>query len=174
MILKLPEHMKKFTLSLLFISFFGIGLAQAQLRDDLSSPFDFGGTIINSKAPTVQNGLNRFFSSIKMSHSYDMSFSSFGGSYQNVNAYTNTMEFAFSDKLGGRVDVSFLHSPFGGTSYSGQTGFDNQIMIRNAELNYKINDKAFIRFQYQQLPSHYGYNPYGYNRFNRSNFGYWY
>ena len=103
-----------------------------------------------------------------------MSFSSFGGSYQNINAYTNTMQFALSERMTGRVDISFLHSPFGGnTSFSNAGNFQNQVILRNAELNYKISDKAFIHVSYQQLPSQFGFNPYGYgyspyNRFRNN------
>lgn len=152
----------------LFISAIFIAGANAQLREDLNGYYDYTGPLINQSAPTVDSGLDKFFRSITMSHSYNMSFSSFGGNYQNVNAYTNTMQFAITPKLDGRVDISFLHSPFGGNqSFSGAPGFQNQVIIRNAELNYKISDKAFIRIQYQQLPRQYGFSPYGYNRFDR-------
>jgi hypothetical protein len=170
------ENMK-YLLTLFLISAFFGSVASAQLRSDLATPYDYTGPLINERAPTVQNGLNRFFSSIKMSHSYDMSFSSFGGSYQNVNTYTNTMQFSLSPRLDGRVDISFLHSPFGGNqNFSNMGNFQNQILIRNAELNYKISDKAFIRIQYQQLPSYgYGFSPYGFgnNRYNRYRDNYW-
>ena len=167
--------MKKTTLLSLLILAFSLS-ANAQLRENLSSPYDYTGPIISQHEPTVQNGLERFFSSVRMSHSYSMNFASFGGSYQSVNAYTNTLQFQLSPKLDGRVDISFLHSPFGASQQFGQNNsIGNQVLIRNAELNYKINDKAFIRIQYQQLPRGFGYNPYGYNRFNRNRgFGFWY
>lgn len=139
-------------LSQLFIFLFVFSVAaNAQLRSEKITPFDYSGPVVNTKAPTVQSGLQKFFSSFDMSHSYEMSFQSFGGSAQNINAYTNTMTFAFSPNLMGRVDVAFMHSPFGGTM-GGQNQLANQVVIRNAELNYRISDKAFIRFQYQQLP----------------------
>lgn len=172
--------MKKLFIAILFITFLVTSTADAQLRENLSSPYDYTGPVVNTNAPTVQSGLDRFFKSFEMSHSYEMSFGSFGGNYQNINAYTNTMTFALSSKLRGRVDVSFLHSPFGGSMMNGQNGFQNQIVVRNAELNYQINDKSFIRIQYQQLPSGFGYNPYGYGRSpyqrNRGfyNSGFWY
>lgn len=148
--------------SVLFIS-----SANAQLRGDLAGYYDYSGPLVNERVPTVQSGLNNFFSNIRMSHSYSMSFSSFGGNYQNLNAYTNTMQFAFNERLNGRVDVSFVHSPFGGNqNFGGSNNIGNQVFIRNAELNYKLSDKAFIRVQYQRLPG-YGYSPYGYDRFNR-------
>ena len=143
-------------------------LTFAQYRSDLPTYFDYTGPLIDERAPTVQHSLNRFFSNIEMSHSYSMSFGSFGGNYQNMNAYTNTMQFNISDRMNGRVDISFLHSPFGGNqNFLGSSKMQNQIIIRNAELNYKLSDKAFIRIQYQQLPRGFGYNPYGFNRYNR-------
>lgn len=153
-----------------FLIFFVIcsQLTFAQYRSDLPTYFDYTGPLINERAPTVQHSLNRFFSTIKMSHSYSMSFNSFGGNYQNMNAYTNTMQFNISDRMNGRVDISFLHSPFGGNqNFLGSSNIQNQVIIRNAELNYKLSDKAFIRVQYQQLPRGFGYNPYGFNRHDR-------
>ncbi|MBO6537055.1 MAG: hypothetical protein JJ966_12580 [Balneolaceae bacterium] len=165
----------KTSFSLLFIFAFVSATAFGQFRSDLPGYYDYTGPLINERAPTVQNGLDRFFSKVEMKHSYSMSFNSFGGSYQNVNAYTNTLLFDISPRMNARVDVSFLHSPFGGSqSINGMNNFQNQVLIRNAELNYKISDKAFIQIQYQQLPrgfgygySPYGYNPFGYSRYDR-------
>lgn len=146
----------------------------AQLRDNLSKSYEFSGPIVNSQAPSVQNWLNNFFQNkVSMSHSYSMNFGAVGGTYQNVNAYTNTLNFMFTPNLTGRVDVSFLHSPFGGSDFvNTNNSLNGEILIRNAELNYQISDNAHIRFQYQQLPINYGFfNPggfgmYGYDRFN--------
>lgn len=145
--------------------------AHAQYRGDISKPVDYRGSVINSQSATVQSKLASFFeNNVEMSHSYSMSFSSIGGSYQNLNAYTNTMNVAFSDRLQGRVDVSFFHSPFGGNNLYGANLNKPQVMLSNAELNYKISDNATIRLQYQRLPYNpYGLSPYGYNRFNNSN-----
>jgi hypothetical protein len=143
----------------------------AQYRGDVSQPIDYRGSIINSQSATVQSRLASFFeNNLEMSHSYSMSFGSIGGSYQSLNAYTNTMNIAFSDRLQGRVDVSFFHSPFGGSNLYGANQIEPQIMLSNAELNYKISDNATIRFQYQRVPyNSYGISPFGYNRFNNYN-----
>lgn len=145
--------------------------AEAQMRGDVSKPVDYQGSIINSQSATIQGKLASFFqNNVQMSHSYSMSFGAVGGSYQSLNAYTNTMNIAFSDKLQGRVDVSFFHSPFGGSNLYGASQNEPQVMLSNAELNYKISDNASIRFQYQRVPySSYGISPYGYNRFNSFN-----
>ncbi|SMO96083.1 hypothetical protein [Gracilimonas mengyeensis] len=165
--------MKKiFTLTFIFSLFISLQLS-AQLRENLDAYYEYTGPIINKNAPTVQSGLNDFFQNrVKMSHSYSMSFGSVAGSYQNVNAYTNTMHFLFTENLTGRLDVSFLHSPFGGSDFvDTNNGINGEIMIRNAELNYQINDNAHIRFQYQQIPGGYGYSPFrsgfGFDRYDR-------
>ena len=165
--------MKKILLTTFVFAILLSSQLSAQLREDLSKSYEFSGPIINTKAPTVQNWLNDFFQNkVSMSHSYSMNFGSYGGSYQNVNAYTNTLHFAFTQDLTGRLDISFLHSPFGGSNFGNSNGgFNGEVIIRNAELNYEINDNARISFQYQQLPRSYGffnrgYARYGYNRFN--------
>ena len=134
---------------------------QAQLRKNLPTPYDYSGPIINRTTPTVQYSLNQFFQKInvQMFQSYEMSFASNGGGVQNINSYTNTIQFTFSPKLQGRVDVSFLHSPFGGNtlgfgSNAGgiQQGFSPRVMIRNAELNYKISEKLFCEYSINSCP----------------------
>jgi hypothetical protein len=145
----------------------------AQLRENLSKSHEFSGPIVNTQVPTVQNWLNNFFqNNVSMNHSYSMNFGAVGGSYQNVNAYTNTLNFAFSEDLTGRVDISFLHSPFGGSDMvNTNNNLNGEVIVRNAELNYQISDNARISFHYQQLPRSYGffnqaYGMYGYDRYN--------
>lgn len=169
--------MKKLILFTFILAFAFSSKLSAQLREDLTSSYEYSGPIVNTQAPTVQSWLNDFFQNkVTMSHSYSMNFGAVGGTYQNLNAYTNTLNFMFTPNLTGRLDVSFLHSPFGGNSFaSSDNGMGGEILIRNAELNYKIGDNARIQLQYQQLPAGYGFfNPYGYaspygygyNRFN--------
>ncbi len=157
--------MKKALLSLLCIIIITSVSAFAQLRGDVSTPFDYQGPIINSQTATIQSKLGQLFSNINMSHSYSMSVSSFAGSYQSVNAYTNTMQVNLTDRLDARVDLSFLHSPFGGSSLYGANLNNPRIVLSNAELNYKISENALIQVRFQQLPASYGYG-YGYDRFN--------
>lgn len=172
--------MKKFiTLSVLFSLFLAVQV-NAQLREDALRNRSPHNSIVNTKAPTVQNGLNNFFkNNVTMSHSYSMNFGSYGGSFQNVNAYTNTLQFAFSPQLTGRLDVSFLHSPFGQSGLMDtNNNLGGEILIRNAELNYQLGKNTHISLQYQQLPAAYGfYNPYGYHPYGYSRFGhpaFWY
>lgn len=139
--------------------------AFAQLRENLYTSRDYQNGIINEQNREPGTWSNLF--NMTMDHSYTMMFGSVGGQYQNLNAYTNTMHFFFSDKVTGRLDLSVLHSPFG-NSYLNQ-GPSNQnvdFVIRNAEVNYQISDKSNITFRFQQIPS-YGYGSYGrYNRYS--------
>lgn len=153
--------MKKHLLTFFCFTFFTGASAFAQLRGDVSSPYDYRGPIINHKTVNVQSKLADFFNSIHMSHSYSMSFGSAGGSYQSMNAYTNTMQMNINDRMDARVDVSFLHSPFGGSNMYGVSQNSPRVILSNAELNYRVSDKTFIQLRFQQNPSPYGYG-YGY------------
>ena len=130
----------------------------AQLREDQNKKSELMGPVIKQDPSDGANLGNLF--NMKMDHSYSMMFSSYGGQFQNLNAYTNTMHFFFSPNLTGRLDLSVLHSPFGNSFMSnGQdNGMNTQFLIRNAELNYQINDKSNISIHFQQVPGYgYGY-----------------
>lgn len=136
-------------------------LSFAQLREDVGHSSELTGPVVKQD-PSEGANLGNLFN-MQMDHSYSMMFSSFGGQMQNMNAYTNTMRFFFSEKLTGRVDLSLLHSPFGNSfmSNNSNNGMDTQFILRNAELNYQINDKSNISIQVQQVPGYYGMNPWG-------------
>jgi hypothetical protein len=161
--------MKKLLLTTFIFALLLSTQLSAQLRENLSKSYEFSGPIINNQAPTVQTWLNDFFrNNVNISHSYSMNFGAVGGSYQNVNSYTNTVNIAFSEDLTGRVDVSFLHSPFGGSDFvNSDNSLNGEVIIRNAELNYQISDNAHIRLQYQQMPRSYGFFNRGYGMFDR-------
>lgn len=142
-------------------------LSFAQLREDQYKSSDYLNGIVkeqNQEPGTLSNLFN-----MTMDHSYSMMFGSVGGQYQNMNAYTNTMHFFFSDKMTGRLDLSVLHSPFGNSYLN--AGSNNQnvdFIIRNAEVNYQLSEKSNITFRFQQIPSYgsgYGY----YNRYSPFN-----
>lgn len=151
--------------------------AQAQFRSHVPTPYSLMGPTIAVKSSNADNG--KFgLSSLQMGHSYEMSFGSFGGQMYNQNMYTNTVTMQFNEKMSGRMDVAFAHSPFGSALPGmNQTG---RVFIRNAEFNYAINDKTNISFHFSQNPNgmgYYGgpfggsgYSPYyGRNRFNPYN-----
>lgn len=143
-------------------------VSHAQLREDVNRSTELMGPITKQYDPSEGANLGNLFN-MRMDHSYSMTFSSFGGQFQNLNAYTNTMHFFFSEDLTGRVDLSLLHSPFGNSFMPNNNGMNTQFMIRNAELNYQISDKSNIRIQFQQVPS-YGMGMW-HSGFYRSPFG---
>jgi hypothetical protein len=144
---------------LLLIGFSSV--SYAQLRSEVKNSSELMGPIVKQNDPSKGADLGNLFN-MQMDHSYSMMFSSFGGQFQNMNAYTNTMRFFFSENLTGRVDLSLLHSPFGNSMMSpnANNGMDTRFLIRNAELNYQINDRSNIRIQFQQVPGYgYGMSP---------------
>lgn len=159
--------MKSFLLPSIAVAILFLAFAQsatAQLRSDLPSPYNITGPTVMTQ--TMHNNDTRLFGmfNVRMGHSYEMSMSSFGGQAYNQNMYTNTLFLDFNDRMNGRVDIAFAHSPFGsampGMSQSGQ------IFVRNAEFNYKLNERTQFSFRFQQLPGGAGMygNPFGYGR----------
>lgn len=109
--------------------------------------------------------LNKLFSPehFRMSHSYEMSMSSFGGQANTLGQYTNTMRWQFSNQLAARVDVAFMHSPFGDNSFSpNSNGIGSQVYLRNAEVAYRPTEKMQFRFSVRQSPYGSYMSPYGY------------
>ncbi|MCC5927455.1 MAG: hypothetical protein JJU41_12960 [Bacteroidetes bacterium] len=145
---------------------FGIAItADAQLRKDLPSAYRLTGPTLMTDHN--QRNSSRLFNmvNVTMGHSYEMSMSTFGGNVYNQNMYTNTLFLDFNENFAGRVDVAFAHSPFGqGLPGMNQSG---QIFVRNAEFNYRINERTQINFQFRQIPGGMGHrgfgHPYGYN-----------
>lgn len=152
------------------VLFAGSFTAHAQLRQQETNLSDYSGPIVKKHDPSDGANLGNLFN-MEMSHSYSVNFFSFGGQYQNINAYTNTMQFFFSDKLTGRVDLSLLHSPFGGTMNGFDAQQEVQFIVRNAELNYEISDNASLHLRVNQYPGGMGHYPGpGYGRYRYSPF----
>lgn len=161
--------MKKTSLAItltLVIFFITSAVGYGQFREDLNKA-DYSGPILQQQSQPEPGNWSNFFN-MKMSHSYSMNFMSFGGQYRNINAYTNHMDFFFTDRLTGELDISLMHSPFGQgfSNTNNQLGAD--IVIRNAELNYQLSEKSHISIQFQQYPySHYNRGPFSNFGFNR-------
>lgn len=163
--------MGRFTSFVLILMLFAASSAQAQLRKELSNPDEYTGPIVKEESREVGNWSNLF--NMKMSHSYSINIGSFGGQMYNMNAYTNTMEFFFSERMTGRVDISLLHSPFGNSFFNeGSNDFGGKVIIRNAELNYKLGERSHISVHFQQNP--FGglspFSPYYHNPFYGRNY----
>lgn len=140
--------------------------ANAQLREDLSYQPEMYTTTLSSSQHTGSPGNWMNMLNMTMSHSYSMSFSSFGGQMQNLNAYTNHMFFDISDRLDAQLDISLLHSPFGNNFMTNNSNsFGAQIIVDQARIDYQLSDNASISFQFSQRPSYYGYG--AFSPFNR-------
>lgn len=161
------KTLSRFSILLFAVIFLGTSISYGQFRDQLKKSSDYTGSVIKENPAQGADWSNLF--NMTMNHSYSMTFSSFGGQAQNINAYTNTMRFFFSDKLTGRLDVSLLHSPFGNSSFNNMNnnGFGADIIIRNAELNYQIGEKSNISLHFQQMPTN-GYGGFFGSPFNRN------
>ena len=146
--------------------------AQAQLRQDLPAERPsvrlFGGD-----GPVAS--LNQLFSPqvFQMSHSYE--FSSFsGGGGGSFGMYTNSMQWQFNQKLAARVDVGFLHSPFGGNAMGAlEEGQPGRVLLRNAEIAYRPTENMRLHLQVGQSPYGRYASPYGTYRggYGMSSFG---
>lgn len=126
-------------------------VSNAQLRKDLYKSSDYLGNVVQDRSNEPGNWSNLF--NMTMDHSYAMTFTSFGGQFQNLNAYTNTMHFFFSERMTGRLDLSLLHSPFG-NSYMNPNGAGANVdfVIRNAELNYQLSERSNISIHFSEYP----------------------
>lgn len=149
------------TLSLLsLVALLGLTLpAQAQLRQEAKvqpAPVK----LYDQSAPSFT--LNKLFSPehFRMSHSYEMSFGSFGGSSSSLGMYTNSMMWQFNQKLAARVDVAFAHTPFGGNGIG--EGRGGRVFLRNAEVAYRPSENMQLHFSVRQSPYGSYMNPYGY------------
>jgi len=167
--------MKIFLFTLLLLAF-SAAQSHGQFRDGVQSYDEYSATVAttpgNNAVGDWMNLLN-----MTMNHSYSMSFSNYGGQMQNLNAYTNHMNFDISDRFNAQFDVSVLHSPFGNSFMGAQNDFGAKIIIDQARLDYRISDNAHISVQFSQRPYYnrgYGmFDRYGAsNPFGRSQFGY--
>lgn len=168
--------MKKLTFTLLFFAI-TVSLAYGQLRDDVHSYDQYSATVATTSNSGNNVGSWMNMLNMTMNHSYSMSFSNFGGQMQNLNAYTNHMNFDISERFNAQFDVSVLHSPFGNSFMGSQNDFGAKVIIDQARLDYKISDSAHISVQFSQRPYYSRglgiYDRYGINSsFGRSQFGY--
>lgn len=140
----------------------------AQLRADLPS-----GTPAASvyEAPTGFS-LRSLFNPdhLRIGHSYEMSFSSFGGQSLGLGVYTTSLQFQPSNKLAARVDVGVAHSPFGSDAVQQRLGFSQdapaQVYLQNAEIAYRPSENAVIQLQFRQSPFGGYASPYGYGAYD--------
>ena len=86
-----------------------------------------------------------------MSHSYSLSYVSFGKQGSTQGLYLNTMNYRFSDPLLMQVRIGYLHQPFGGPGHL--NAIDNNLFLQRAMLQYRPSTNFSITVDYQVLPS---------------------
>jgi hypothetical protein len=159
----------------LLLALFAAQQAQAQLRADVPAR---PAPVAVYEQPTGF-ALGQLFNAetLRLSHSYELSYSSFGGQGIGVGLYTSSLRFQPSDRLAARVDVGVAHSPFGSSALQSRFGFSSeqpaQIFLREATLAYRPTENSMITFSFQQSPfggfyGPLGFSPYGGHGFHTS------
>jgi hypothetical protein len=100
-----------------------------------------------------------------MKHSYELSYSAFGGQGFALGVYTNSMFFKINPDLNIQTDISVVNSPYSTLGRSFQNNL-NGIYLSRAALNYQPFKDVSISLEYNRLPG--GYNPF---YFGGSSFG---
>lgn len=105
------------------------------------------------------NALGNLFGAehFRMGHSYQMSFSSFGGQTTSMGMYTNSMMWQFNSAWAARLDVGVAH-PLMSSSFGNQ---ETRIFLRNAEVAYRPSENMEFRLHVQQSPYGRYMRPYG-------------
>jgi len=120
-------------------------------------------TQLYDQSSNVDNVLASLFGAeaFDMSHTYEASFSSFGGQTSSVGAYTNTMMWKFNSKWAARADVTLAHPLSANNNFGmGQP----QIYLRNAEVTYQPSEDMHFRVQFRQSPHGRYARPFGIHR----------
>lgn len=125
----------------------------AQLKGDLMAPPQRIDARVTHGIGTGRIGDWANLLPVTMTHGYSMTFGSFGGRYQNLNAYTNSLQFDFSDRFQANVDVALLHSPFGGSVLmQNQNPMGMRFVVENASLSYKLSENVRFDVCFSQTP----------------------
>lgn len=132
--------------------------AQAQLRETaqretsvITKLYDTGSAATNALGDLF--GAEHF----RMGHSYQMSFSSYGGQTASMGMYTNSMMWQFNSDWAARVDVGVSH-PLTNGAFGQQ---ETRVFLRNAEVAYQPSENMRIHLQVQQSPYGRYARPYG-------------
>jgi len=164
---------------LLPVAAFAIALAvavpaQAQLRADL--PAGPAGVAVFEQ-PAATSFFNRYVNAetVRLSHSYEMSYSQFGSEGVGLGVYTTSLRFQPTDRLAARVDLGVAHSPFGSSALQQNLGFGQdtaaQVYLRNATIAYRPTENSMITFSMQQSPFGGYASPHGFGGYGMSPYG---
>jgi hypothetical protein len=171
------------TILLLAAALFLAVPAQAQLRADL--PQQDASVAVYQSQTGFSLGALLNPDHFRISNSYEMSFSSFGGQSLGLGVLTTSFRYQPTNKLAARVDVGVAHSPFGSSGVQESLGFSQdapaRVYLQNAQIAYRPTENSLIQLQVQQSPFGSYASPYGYDRYNpygyrggsafRANFG---
>lgn len=148
-----------------------IGTAFSQYRPKGLSTEHVSDGIINQNQGTPLLG---FLNSpnFQMHHSYDVSYTSFGGNSLALTTYTNSMFYRFAENLNVQVDASVVYSPYSTLGKSFENNI-NGIYLSRAAINYQPWKDVFISVEYRSLPVTYyspfsGYRNSFFNRYDNS------
>lgn len=132
-----------------------VSFTLGQLKNQMPQQVNVGHTMLS---PSSNNMLLGFINpdNFKMFHSYNLSFTSFGGNSIALGVYTNSMFYQISDPLSMQVDVSIMYSPYSSFGKEFQKDLSG-IYISRAALNWRPTDNLFINIEYRNLPMTYGY-----------------
>lgn len=139
--------------------------AEAQLRSEI--PTRPGVAMHDHPGTPVGLATNQWFNrdNFRLAHSYEFSYSQFGGQSLGLGVYTTSLQFQPSNRLAARVDIGVAHSPFGSEAIQSNLGFSHEqparVFLREATIAYRPTENSVIQFSFQQSPFG-GYNPYGY------------
>ena len=124
--------------------------AEAQLRETAQQNSSVV-TQLYDTGSAATNALGNLFGAedFQMGHSYQMSFSSFGGNATSMGMYTNSMMWQFNSELAARVDVSMAHPLANSGAFGNQ---ETKVFLRNAEVAYRPSENVQVHLQVQQSP----------------------
>jgi hypothetical protein len=148
--------MKK-TILLFIIGFTLTGFAQFK-NTGLDNPSVKDGLIDHSGGGNLFGFLNS--DNFLMKHSYDLSYSAFGGQGVALGVYTNSMFFKIIPNLNVQTDISIVNSPYSTLGKNFQNSL-NGIYLSRAAVNYQPFKDVSISLQYRNVPG--AYNPYLYD-----------
>jgi len=124
-----------------------IGSLYGQYKSTKSSLFD--PSILLKKPKGLLDG---FLDPTKfnISHSYTLSYHTFGKQGFSQGLYLNTMNYQFSDPLLMQLRIGYLHDPFGQNKGINDQG---NLFLQRAMVQYKPSENLMLRVDYQALPS---------------------
>jgi hypothetical protein len=87
-----------------------------------------------------------------MSHSFNLSYQTFGSQGISLGTYTNSMIYEIASNLNARADVSLSYSPYSSFSTLNKKNDLSSVYLSRAQLDYHPWDNVSVQLQYRQLP----------------------